>query len=67
MGIYQCIFTITDIVFITHNRAFSELYLFRGEIYHQQANLEAARIEFVKIVYYKQNFKPVQVSLHSLY
>lgn len=56
IGEYQRVFQITDRVLNYHNRAFSELYLIRGEIYKKQGNLTAARSEFEKAVFYNHNF-----------
>ena len=49
-----------------HNRAFSELYQIRGEIYREQGNIEAARSEFEKANLYNKNFAPAIQALESL-
>jgi hypothetical protein len=66
LGNYGRVFQITDKILNNHNRAFSELYLIRGEIYRLQGNLEAARSEFEKAVFYNQNLEVAQQALDSL-
>jgi len=48
------------------NRAFSELYQIRGEIYLAQGNLQKARNEFELALFYNQNFSPASTSLNNL-
>lgn len=62
---YDRVFEITDKILNNHNRAFSELYLIRGEIYKNQGNLEAAKQEFEKAVFYNKNLKKAQDALNS--
>lgn len=66
LGNYDRVFQITDRVLNNYNRAFSELYLIRGEIYKRQGNLEAARQEFEKAVFYNQNLKSAREALNSI-
>lgn len=66
LGNYQRVFQITDRVLNYHNRAFSELYLLRGEIYKKQGDLTAARSEFEKAVLYNRNLKSAQDALNAL-
>lgn len=66
LGDYDRVFTITDNVLGNGNRAFSELYLLRGRIYVKQGNIEAARIEFEKAVFYNVNLKEAQEALDSV-
>ncbi|MCR4324331.1 MAG: C39 family peptidase [Candidatus Curtissbacteria bacterium] len=66
LGNYPRVFAITDKVLNNHNRAFSELYLIRGEIYKKQGNLELARQEFEKAVIYNRNLQEAQEALNSL-
>lgn len=56
LGMYDRVFEITDRVLNYHNRAFSELYFIRGNIYLKQGNTNAAQQEFQKAVLYNQNF-----------
>ena len=66
LGNYQRVFAITDKVLNNYNRAFSELYLIRGEIYKRQENIELARQEFEKAVFYNQNLKKAHEALQSV-
>ena len=66
LGNYQKAFTMTDQIFNNQNKAFSELYIIRGEIYKKQGNKEAAKSEFEKAVYYNKNLKSAQEALQSV-
>lgn len=48
------------------NKAFSELYLIRGEVYLAQGNKDAARAEFEKAVQYNVNYQPARDALQNL-
>ena len=63
---YDRVFFLTDKVLNNGNRAFSELYLVRGRIYVKQGNIDAAKAEFEKAVYYNINLKEAQEALDSL-
>jgi hypothetical protein len=66
LGNYQKVFEITNNIFNNQNRAFSELYVLRGEVYKKQQNNEAAKKEFEKAIYYNKNLKSAQSALQSL-
>lgn len=66
LGNYDRVFQITDKILSPYNRAFSELYIIRGNIYKKQGNLQAARSEFEKAVFYNQNLKEAQAALQSI-
>lgn len=66
LGQDQRVFEITDKILNYHNRAYSELYILRGNIYKKQGNLEAARSEYQKAVQYNVNLKSAQEALNSL-
>ncbi len=66
LGNYERVFEITDKVLSNWNRAFSELYYLRGQIYLKKQNKEAARQEFEKAVFYNRNFIPAQEALKTL-
>ena len=66
LGNYERVFQITDKVLNYYNRAFSELYILRGKIYQKQGNIEAARSEFQKAVFYNSNLQEAQELLNSL-
>ncbi len=57
LGKYDRVFSITDKILSNHNRAFSELYLIRGEIYQKQQNTTSAKAEFDKAVFYNKSFQ----------
>ena len=46
-----------------YNPAYSELYILRGKIYEKQGDLELARQEFEKAVFYNKNLKSAEESL----
>lgn len=66
LGNYQMVFSITDKILNSGNRAFSELYLIRGNIYLKQGNRQLARQEFEKAVLYNKNLKKAQEALNSI-
>jgi len=66
MGDYDRVFAISERLFEDGNRAFSELYQLRGEIYLEQDNPEAARSEFELALKYNENFEPAKKSLSQL-
>jgi len=63
---YKRVFEITDKILNYHNRAFSELYLLRGDIYLKQGNKEAAKQEYEKAVIYNVNLKQAKEKLNSI-
>lgn len=66
LGNYTKAFEITDKILNNHNRAFSELYLLRGNIYLKQGNTTSAKQEFEKAVMYNQSLKSAKDALNSL-
>lgn len=66
LGNYDRVFAIIDKTLNPYNRAFSELYIIRGNIYKKQGNIEKARAEFEKAVFYNINLKEAQEALNSL-
>jgi len=66
LGDYARVFQITDKILNNNNRAFSELYLLRGEIYKKQGKTALARSEFEKAVLYNKSLKAAQDALNSL-
>lgn len=62
---YDRVITITDKILNNHNRAFSELYLIRGEIYQKQGHNDIAKSEFEKAVFYNKNLLEAQEALAS--
>jgi tetratricopeptide (TPR) repeat protein len=66
LGNYDKVFTITENILENGNRAFSELYLIRGDIYLEQGNLEAAKDQYEKAVFYNKNLVEAKEKLESL-
>lgn len=66
LGNYDRVFEITDKVLNNQNRAFSELYMIRGNIYKKQGNLAAAKSEYEKAVFYNINLKSAQVAQREI-
>ena len=63
LGNYDRVLAITDRILNNYNRAFSELYLIRGNIYLKQGVREAARQEFEKALLYNVNLEAAKDSL----
>jgi tetratricopeptide (TPR) repeat protein len=66
LGHYDQVFTITDKILNNGNRASSELYYLRGQIYQQQQNLPAARAEFEQAITYHSHYQPAIQALAAL-
>lgn len=60
------IFSISERILNGGNRAYSELYQIRGEVYLAKGNREAARAEFEKAVQYNVNYQPARDALSAL-
>lgn len=63
---YDRVFALSNQLFGNGNRAFSELYQLRGEIYLEKGNKEAARKEFELALKYHQGFRPAIDALSKL-
>lgn len=55
---YKRVFQLTDKILNNYNKAFSELYQIRGEIYQELGKQELAQAEFKKVYLYNKNFNP---------
>ncbi len=51
------VFSLTDAILENSNRAFSELYLIRGDIYNKQGDLVSANKEYANAYQYNKNMK----------
>lgn len=60
------VFAIADRLLSGGNRAFSELYQIRGEIYLAQGDPQRARAEFELALTYNRSFEPAQQALAAL-
>lgn len=63
---YDRVFQISNWIFEHGNRAFSELYQIRGEIYLEKGDKESARQEFELALKYNQNFESAKEALKNL-
>lgn len=52
-----------DEILSNNNKAFSELYLIRGDIYFDQGNLELAKNEYEKALLYNKNLEEAKTAL----
>lgn len=66
LGDYQKVFEISEKILNNGNRAFSELYLIRGEIYLNHGDKDLARREFEKAVFYNINLQKAKDKLNAL-
>jgi hypothetical protein len=66
LGDYAQVFTLTDSILNNGNRAFSQLYILRGDIDKKEGHLAAAKAEFEKAVYYNTHLKAAQDALRSV-
>jgi tetratricopeptide (TPR) repeat protein len=66
IGQYKKVFEITDSILNNGNKAFSELYVIRGNSYLKQNNYEGAKAEFRKAILYNSNSKDAQLALKSV-
>lgn len=66
LGNYERVFTISDNIFNKYNRAYSELYILRGNIYKKQNDLINARNEYQKAVFYNVNLKSATDAISSI-
>lgn len=64
-GEYDRVLLITDKILNNHNRAFSELYIIRGDIIRSRGNLEDARSEYQKALQYNINLEEAKSRLSS--
>lgn len=66
LGNYQRVFQITDNILNNGNRAFSELYLIRGDIYLEQGDRQKAREQYELAVTYNENLQGAKEALSNL-
>jgi len=60
------VFQIIDNILENGNKAFSELYQIKGEIYRSQGNLDKARQQFETALDYNKHYTPVRKALENL-
>lgn len=66
LGNRDKVFAISDYIFDHGNRAFSELYQIRGEIFLERGERGSARREFELALYYNRNYEPAKEALERL-
>ena len=66
LGEYQKVFALSDTILNNGDRAFSQLYILRGESDRKQGNIQAAKAEFTSAVYYNTNLKAARDALRSV-
>jgi len=66
LGNYQKVFAITDTILHNQNRAFSELYIIRAEIYKKQGDIPMAKEELEKAILYNNQLKAPKDLLEAL-
>ena len=53
---YKRVFQISESIINNQNRAYSELYKLRGDMYQKQGQIELAKSEYQKAIIYNSNF-----------
>lgn len=66
LGDYSRVLQIIDRVLNTGNRAFSELYQIRGEVYLAKGEKEKVKEQFELALFYNKNFSEAKISLEKL-
>jgi tetratricopeptide (TPR) repeat protein len=66
VGNFDRVLALTESILNTHNRAFTELYILRGDVFMKQRNPALAREEYEKAVFYNRNSKEAWERLESL-
>ena len=60
------VFAMSDAILNGGNRAYSELYVLRGQMYEQEGNIEAARAEYELAAYYNQNLQSAHEAIQRV-
>src|SRR3990170_5842929 len=63
---FERVISMTDKILENGNRAFSELYQIRGEMYLDRGDREKAREQFELAIKYNSHFEPARTSLEGL-
>lgn len=66
LGNTDQVIKLTDAILSDQNRAFSELYLIRGNLYLKQGRADAARQEFELAIQYNKNLTEAQDAFNAL-
>lgn len=63
---YNTALSLINNILTNNNKAYSELYYLRGQIYQEQGELAKARQEYQTAIVYNTNFEPAQAALQQL-
>ncbi|MFZ5425057.1 MAG: C39 family peptidase [Patescibacteria group bacterium] len=63
---YERVFTLTNEILNNNNRAFSELYIVRGNIYRNEGKISEAKSEYEKALNYNVNLEAAKQAINSL-
>lgn len=66
LGDYDQVFSMTNRILNNNNRAYSELYIIRGKAYKELGDVNAARGEFEKAIFYNKNQEEGYDALNAL-
>lgn len=66
LGNQNAVFELTESILTDQNRAFSELYILRGNMYQAEGNRAAARTEYETAVRYNENLSEARDALNAL-
>ncbi len=66
LGKYDKVFEISQSILDNGNRAFSELYQLRGEVYLDRGNITEAKKQFELAILYNKNYEPAKKALEEL-
>lgn len=66
LGKYDRVLAISESILNNHNKAFSELYFLRGQVYEKQGKKDLAKQEYEKAVFYNIHYLPAQRALDFL-
>lgn len=62
-GDYERVMSLTERILNNHNRAFSELYIIRGDIYKSRGQIDLANQEYQKAIFYNSNLEEAKSRL----
>lgn len=66
VGKYDRVIELADSILNNRNRAFTELYILKGNVYKAQGNLAKAKVEYENAVLYNKNSKEAKEALASI-
>lgn len=66
LGNFDKVFEITNYILNNNNRAFSELYIIRGDIYYNQGQFDLAKQEYEKAILYNSQLDAAKEALEKV-